>query len=389
MTDDLAGLVRAVFGAPEPELPHDEAPEFGALLRPGRIWLRRLAAEGLGVPAWPSRCGGRGASPEQAAEIRRLLAARRPPDLYPFSIGTGVAGPVILDFGSRDQQHRWLSAIARGERIVCQMFSEPEAGSDLANVSTIARPTDGGWSLSGQKVWTSRAIYADWGLCLARTDTAAPKHSGLTMFVVPMRGPGVDVRPLRQMNGDLHFSEVFLDDVRLDDRDRLGAVGAGWPIAVAALGYERASIVGYGGGSRRRQRGVPDWLEDLASAGRLADPVLRDQAMRAYILERVQRFAALPPSAGAQRPSGGSGGKLRQVAAFKACAEVLVAAAGAHGMLGDCGAHETFLVAPSMSIRGGTDQIQRNVIAERVLGLPAETRFDRDVPWSRSRSSLI
>lgn len=351
----------------------------------GRQYLAGVVDAGLSAPAWPVAFGGRDASKDEVAQLKQVHAAYAVPDLYPFRVGLHMVGPTLLEHGTDEQRDRWLRPIASGEAIWCQLFSEPDAGSDLANVSTTARRDGGDWVLDGQKVWTSRGAYADWGICLARHDGEVPKHAGLTMFAVRMDAPGVDVRPLRQMNGDTHFSEVFLAGAQVPDADRIAEVGTGWKVTVALLAHERAAA------DRSAPRSVGDsnlpvWLAELAGAGRLrGNPVLRDRTMALYAYEEAIRFTQLRAvSTGAA----GSGLKLHGAASFKLRAELVLDAHGPFGMLTDCDGHVDFMTAPSMSIRGGTDEIQRNVVGERVLGLPGEPRLDRDVPWSTSRRGL-
>jgi alkylation response protein AidB-like acyl-CoA dehydrogenase len=358
-----------------------------------REYLRALAPGGWIVPAWPAQFGGRGASPAEAARVRAVLGEFPARDLYPFMVGLYLVGPSLLVHGSDEQKSRWLPPIAGGTDIWCQMFSEPSAGSDLANVATRAHQDGDEWVITGQKVWTSRGAYADWGLCLARTDPDVPKHQGLTMFAVRMSAPGVDVRPLRQMNGDEHFSEVFLQDVRVTDGDRVGEAGAGWKVALTVLAHERTG--GQSGGGRRTsavagRMTVPSWLSELADSGALDDDVLADRAMRVYVDECVVHMtrARVAANAKARRAPGpeGSGLKLRAAAVFKERADLIKDAQGLRGLLTTAPGHIEFLTAPSMSIRGGTDEIQRNIIGERVLGLASEPRVDRDKPWSQTRT---
>jgi alkylation response protein AidB-like acyl-CoA dehydrogenase len=235
--------------------PHDHVSTLGAGgydLEAGRRFLADMARYGFGAPAWPAAYGGCGAAGEEVALIERVLDEFAVPDLYPFRVGLRMVGPTLLERGSEQQRARWLPPTARGEAVWCQMFSEPEAGSDLANVAMSARPSNKGWVLNGQKVWTSRGTYADWGICLARTDPLAPKHHGLTMFALRMTAPAVDDRPLRLMNGDAHFTEVFVTDAVVDDGDRMGPVGKGWSVAVTLLAHERV------GGARIAARATDD-----------------------------------------------------------------------------------------------------------------------------------
>ena len=347
----------------------------------GRRYLAATVALGLAVPTWPVEHGGRGAGPIEAAFIKQVHEEFAIPDLYPFRVGLHMVGPTLLEQGTLDQRRQWLRAIAAGDHIWCQLFSEPDAGSDLANVSTMAGHAGADWVLDGQKVWTSRGAYADWGICLARHNPDLPKHEGLTMFAVKMDSTGVEVRPLRQMNGDTHFSQVYLSEVLVSDAHRIGAVGDGWRVALTLLGHERAAA------DRGAPRAVgddslPTWLAALSSSGRLRDdPVLRQRALDLYGYEEYIRVTQRRRT----DATAGSGLKLHGAASFKSRAELMVDAQGARGMLADGDATIDLLTAPSMSIRGGTDEIQRNVIAERVLGLPAEPRLDRDISWSESR----
>jgi alkylation response protein AidB-like acyl-CoA dehydrogenase len=358
-----------------------------------RRYVESLASGGWNVPEWPRKFGGRGSSKADAVEIRRLIGEFRGPDLYPFIVGFYMVGPTLMQHGTRQQQERFLPRIADGTEIWCQMFSEPEAGSDLANVATHASRRGNTWALTGQKIWTSRAAYAEWGLCLARTDPNVPKHRGLTMFTVPMRATGVEVRPLVQMNGDDHFSEVFLDDVVIGEEQRIGAAGDGWTVALSVLSLERsASSQIVRNDSSDGVDGSPDlppWLRQLRSVGYLEDPVRRHVAVGIYIASEVSRVGTLRAASNAHlgRAIGPEGSlqKLRNSGLYKARAYTLKEAYGATGMLNDHPGHDEAVTAPSMSIRGGTDEIQRNIIAERVLGLPPEPRLDRNLSWAETR----
>jgi alkylation response protein AidB-like acyl-CoA dehydrogenase len=354
-----------------------------------RRYLRALATGGWAVPSWPAEFGGREASPEQAELIRAALADLPRPDLYAFQVGIDLVGPSLLVHGTGEQKRRWLHTIADGSEIWCQMFSEPSAGSDLANVATRARRDGDEWVLTGQKVWTSRGAYATWGIVLTRTDPSRPKHQGLTVFAVRMDNPGITVRPLRQMNGDQHFSEVFLEDARVGDADRIGAVGEGWKVALTVLANERTGLKDEAG-TAASVTDAPVWLTELAASGALRDEVLRDRAMRVYVDECVVRLMQVRSAASLRAGNApgpmGSGQKLRAAAVFKQRAELMKDALGLGALLSDTPGNVEFLTAPSMSIRGGTDEIQRTIIGERVLGLEREPRVDRDVPWQDSRT---
>ena len=210
-------------------------------LETGRNYLQTLVKEGWMLPTWPQKYGGRDSTPEEASQISRILGSFEGADLYPYGVGLSLVGPVLMELGTHDQMNRWLLPIANGSEIWCQMFSEPDAGSDLANVAMSAEKDGEEWILNGSKVWTSRGAYSKWGMCLARTDPETTKHSGLTMFAVDMESEGIEVRTIEQMNGDKHFSEVFVSDLAVEDRNRIGELGDGWKIAVKTLALERSS----------------------------------------------------------------------------------------------------------------------------------------------------
>jgi alkylation response protein AidB-like acyl-CoA dehydrogenase len=355
-------------------------------VEPGRRFLAALAPGGWAVPTWPAEAGGRGASVEDAAVIAEALGGYEVPDLYPYLVGLHVVGPTLLAIATPEQRRRWLPAIADGSVIWCQLFSEPGAGSDLATLGARAERDGDTWRVTGQKVWSSRAAYAGLGFLLARTDPNVPKHVGITAFALDMHAPGVEVRSLRQMNGDAHFSEVFLDAAPVVDADRIGEPGAGWRVARTALANERGALGAVGGGT-----GVSTTrLAALARArGRADEPMVRDRVVAAHVMAEASRLTRARARARAEagRTPGpeGSGGKLAGSATFKAAADTAMDLLGPAGVAGDDPITDEwrtlFLTAPSVSIRGGTDEIQRNIVGERVLGLPAEPRVDTDRPW--------
>ena len=371
---DLAARVRADAEAAgvRPRVEGVVAPLLGAGnddLGPGRDYL---AAMGHWVVAgWPEANGGMGLAGDEAAEVRQALAGLTVPDLYPFAVGLALAGPTLLEHGTPEQQARWLAPIARGETIWCQLFSEPDAGSDLAGLTTRAERDGDLWRVSGAKVWASRAHYADRGLLLARSDWSVPKHAGITVFGVDLRSPGIEVAPLVQMNGDAHFNQVFLDEVEVPDDDRVGPPGAGWGIARSVLALER----GGGAGAPAAGLGLGDTtalLDVLRETGRASDPLARDRAMRIHSGAMTRRWAG----------RGTPGAKIAMADGLEASTGLALEALGAAGMLTDGEWGTTFLTAPSLSIRGGTDEIQRNQVGERALGLPREPSVDRDVPFA-------
>jgi alkylation response protein AidB-like acyl-CoA dehydrogenase len=358
-------------------------------LEAGRAYLRALADGGWAVPTWPAEYGGLGATPAQAGVVAQELARFDVPDLYPYLIGLAIAGPTLVAHATPEQCSRWLPAIRTGDDIWCQLFSEPDAGSDLASLATRAERDGEQWRVTGSKVWTSRAHYSQRGLLLARTDPSVPKHAGITAFALDMRASGVTVSPLRQMNGDTHFSEVHFDDAPVADADRIDGPGEGWRVARTALTYERGGGAVGGGGWGAD---LKDRLVDLVRRRRATtDPLVRQQLAATIIELEVARLTArrARDAARAGRSPGpeGSGSKLRGSAGLKAAASLALGVLGPDGIAGidgdGNGEWETlFLTSPSISIRGGTDEIQRNIVGERVLGLPPEPRADVDVPFA-------
>jgi acyl-CoA dehydrogenase len=303
-----------------------------------------------------------------------------------FAIAIGMVGPTILAHGTDEQRQRYLPAMLRGDEVWCQLFSEPEAGSDLASLATRAVLDGDEWVATGQKVWTSVAERAEWGILLARTDLDVPKHAGITYFLLDMRTPGIEIRPLRQMTGHAHFSEVFLDDVRVPAANVLGGVGDGWKVAQTTLASERTAIAGGSGGAD------PPGLAALArQLGKGDDPLVRQAVVEAHLrgeLLRYLRLRAQTALSQGRRPGAETSVmKLAYARFMQQMTNAAMHVQGATAMLaGDelpaGGVWTTkFLHAPSLRIAGGSDQVQANIIGERVLGLPAEARVDRDVAF--------
>ena len=341
----------------------------------------------------------------QSGVDRRLAQAGAPPSgRVTNAIAAGQGAATILAYGSEDQKRRYLRALFTAEMMGCQLYSEPGSGSDLASLATRAVPDGGEWVVNGQKVWTSGAQGADMAILLARTDPDAPKHAGLTQFVLDMHAPGVEVRPLRQMTGGDEFSEVFLTDVRVPDSERLGPVNEGWKVSQHTLVYERYNMPEVPGRGQGAVAAVVEaWQarEDKSSAAARA---LRDELMRHWVEAEVVRL--LQMRAGVLRARGSSGpegslGKLAVSRAGRRLAEwapVLLGAAGALveggyapragssgvGRRGRRSLAMECVGSPSTAIAGGTDQIQRNIIGDRVLGLPREPAVDRGVAWSQT-----
>ena len=379
-------------------------------------WRGRLADAGWAFPAWPEQWCGRSLPPAEAASVARELAAAGVPG-PPDGVGTVLVAPVLLEYGSDDLKRRLIRPTATGEVSWCQLFSEPGAGSDLASLSTRAEPGPDGWLVTGQKVWSTGAATADYGLLLARTDAEVPKHEGITCFVLPMRQPGVIVRPLRQMNGHSSFNEVFLDGAFVPSQDLIGEPGVGWRVARTVLAHERRlqaqrPAAAPAGAARRTWReaiaeriaasephkwypqraGRPDLVIEQARAmGMAADPVIRQEIAKLLTLTwpsrwMVERFQA-GWAAGQHPGPEGSLAKLASSRIARQSARVHAMIAGTSGMLAGPDSPlggviaEIAVSVPAISIAGGTDEIQRTIVAERILGLPREPDASVGVPF--------
>ena len=382
--------------------------------KPGRSpseWTATLVDAGYAAPSWPREWFGRGYSPEVSAvvaeELRRAGAPGGGRDV------TDLAGNTILAHGSDDLKRRALRPLLTNESTWCLLYSEPGAGSDLAAVQTRAERDGDEWVVNGQKVWTSFAHQASHGLLIARTNWDVPKHLGITFFFFPMRQPGVEVRPLRQITGGAHFNEVFLTDARVADADRVGEVDAGWRVLQTALAYERVllggseqsvdSIAGRAGDDAPRNDshveaavGNADPAALARRLGRDRDPVVRQAIAHLYSLRMVNQWTTSRGLAELERNSSSSAASLSKLA----MSEILHTAArvgalilGAETMLDGpdhpdaASVNRAALTAYVNSIGGGTDQIQRNILGERVLGLPREPQVDRDIPFRDVRKA--
>ncbi len=351
-----------------------------------RAWQRTLADAGWGAPIWPPEVGGRGFGPVELAIWSQEKA--RVGANVPFNIvGFGMAGPTIITHGTAEQKQRFLLPMLRGEEIWCQLFSEPGAGSDLAGLSTRAERDGDEWVVHGQKVWSSGADVADFGILLARHDPDVPKHQGLTYFIADMRAPGVEVRPLRQLNGESHFSEVFFSDVRIPDTNRIAEPGEGWTVARTTLLYERMSLGDVTAGIT-----FPfDKLVEIARARDALGGTTRDDLVDIYIRERLLEFLnnrILSKLGKGEIPTAeGSVVKLMLANLGTQASTLGLRLLGGDGaLLTDDGPQQAFLWEKAMHLGGGTDEVQRNQIAERVLGLPRDHHPDRDRPFRESRA---
>jgi len=366
---------------------------------PDREFLGRQFDLGLAWVHFPEGRGGLDASPKYQEAIDARITAAGGPRIGARNPIAGMAAPTLLTHGSPDQLDHYLRPMFTCEDIWCQLFSEPGAGSDVAALATRAQRDGDEWLVNGQKVWTTMAHRARWGLLVARTDPEAPKHKGMSYFVLDMQAPGVEVRPLRQMTGEAEFNEVYLTDVRIPDAERLGAEGEGWRVAMTTLMNERVSI---GGSVAPRGSGpigeaVRLWRARPADQ---QDPATKDRLMRRWVEAEVGRLTNLRAQQMRQVGNPGPEGSIAKLAfaelnksVFELCLDLL----GPAGMLyrsyemirpeeagfgGDGDVAKAFLRVRANSIEGGTSEIMKNILGERVLGLPGDVRTDKDVPWS-------
>jgi alkylation response protein AidB-like acyl-CoA dehydrogenase len=357
----------------------DDAADVAA----ARAWQRTRYENGFGWITGPTRFGGRELSSLHDLTYDLVEAEYDVPDTEVLSvIGLGMVGPTILTHGTDELRERYLPGMYRGDLLACQLFSEPGAGSDLASVATRAVRDGDDWIVNGQKVWTSSAQHAQVGELLCRTDPEAPKHRGITAFVLDMSLPGVSVRPLRQMTGGAEFNEVFLDDVRIPDSHRLGEVDGGWRVAVTTLMNERGTVAANSGGVAVEAISPPRLYALMEHLGRSGDPVARQEL--AGLAIDVLAARALTARATRRLQAGAAPGPEGSIAKLCFATNLTRAAHFAADLLGDeitadSGAWGTFswnqllLAAPALRILGGTEEIMKNILAERVLGMPKET----------------
>ena len=360
-------------------------------LSAARRWQACKAAAGYARVSWPREWGGAGGTPIQQVIFNQEEARYEVPTGF-FGIGLGMCIPTVAKFADAATRARFIGPALRGEEIWCQLFSEPAAGSDLAGLRTRAVRHGEGWRIDGQKVWTTGAHYSDYGLLLVRSDAAVPKHAGLTMFWIEMKTPGVTVRPIHQMSGSSEFNEVFLTDVLVPDTQRLGDVGSGWQVAVFTLLNERLE------GSKDRG---PTFEQILALArsvpsGRgtvLEDPAFRRRLAQWYVQAeglRLARYRTLTALSRGRTPGPEAAiGKLVAANRLQELTDQLIECQELYGLITDpvvaaqqASVQRDYLHAPGLRIAGGTDEILKSLIAERVLGLPAEIRTDKRVPFS-------
>lgn len=356
-------------------------------MKRAKDWQAKKAAAGYAQITWPKEMGGRGGTPIQQV-IWNQEEAKFDAPTGPFTIGLGMCIPTVIAFGSDAHKKRYVSKALTGEEIWCQLFSEPAAGSDVAGVKTRAVKDGEDWVINGQKVWTSGAHYSDYGILLCRTDPSVPKHKGLTMFIVNMKDPGVEARPIHQASGGREFNEVYFTDVRIPDTDRLGEPGQGWKVALVTLMNERLAVGGSPG---------PDWAEIMnyaREAGTLSDGAFRAKladwyvAAQGYKLTKFRTQTAL--SKGETPGPESSIGKVITANQLQDICNSAIEMQGHYGLMteedrmpADALFQQSFMWAPGLRIAGGTDEILKNIIAERVLGLPGDIRVDKDVPFDQ------
>jgi acyl-CoA dehydrogenase len=369
----LAGLKR-------PHLPDygDDHVEGGSFLTPWRAWQRMLYDGGWGAITWPAAYKGRGRGPIEQIIFNQELSRLGVGESL-FLVGLAMAGPTLIAHGTPEQKERHLAKILAGEEIWCQLFSEPGAGSDLAAVSTRAERDGDSWVVTGQKTWCSGGEYSDWGILLARTDPTVPKHAGITYFLLDMKSPGVETAPLRQMSGGAHFNEIFLNEVRIPDSCRLDEVGAGWKVANTTLVNERMAM---GGLERFSWEALAEHARE--NAGQI-DGVVRDDLGRLYCwmkaLELLNARVITKLGRGQMPAAESSVMKMALARVLTSGSDLGLRLQGPGAMARRGFWQNQFLIAPAFHIAGGTDEIQKNICAERVLGMPVEPRSDRDVAF--------
>jgi alkylation response protein AidB-like acyl-CoA dehydrogenase len=362
------------------------------ILEVAKAWQKKKADAGWACLHWPREYGGRGATP-----IERVIWQQEEGAFGKLSgmfiIGHGMCGPTMMAFAGEDQKRKYLPPLASGEKIWCQLFSEPAGGSDVAGLRTRAEKNGDDWIINGQKIWTSGAHYSDYGILLTRTDPNVAKHKGLTMFFLDMKSPGVEIKPIKQANGQSDFNEVYFTDVKIPDVQRLGAVNDGWNVSLTTLMNERMSI---GAGV---STGFPELFEFCDSLMLEDGPAIDDRNVRSKLANwavkasglKYTSMRAISALSKGERPGPeNSIGKLVAGSMIQDVAAYALDLQGAAGVLSgpeDAEATGKFqamlLRAPGTRVEGGTDEIMRNIIAERVLGLPGDIRVDKDVPFNK------
>ena len=370
----------------------DRDQRTAALVKAAKAWQKKKADAGFACLTWPKEYGGRAATP-----IQRVIWDQEEGKYGalsgPFAIGQGMCGPTVMAYASEDQKRRYLPPLASGEEVWCQLFSEPAGGSDLAGLRTKAERDGDDWIINGQKIWTTGAHFSDYGILITRTDPTLPKHKGLTMFFLDMKSPGVEVRPIKQASGHSGFNEVYFTNVRIPDAQRLGKVNDGWNVSLTTLMNERFSI------GARLATGVPEFF-DFASDTKMADGTLAidDKAVRENLATWAARanglkytsYRAISALSRGERP--GPENSIGKLVAAPMMQDIAMYALELQGQMGAVARddaspagklYQMLYGAIGMRIAGGTDEVMRNIIAERVLGLPGDIRVDKDLPFNK------
>lgn len=359
-------------------------------LQSAKAWQTQKAKDGWAVLHWPQAYGGRGATPIEQVIWSQEEAHYIVPNYF-FDIGQGMCGPTMMAYATEEQKTRYLPKLASGEEIWCQLFSEPVAGSDLAGLQTRSVQEGDHWVINGQKVWTSGAHYSDYGILVTRSDPTVPKHQGLTFFFLDMKSAGVEVKPIRQMNGDARFNEVFFNDVCIPDSQRLGAVGDGWRVSLTVLMNERFAVGDLPGVTVDKALALAKTLE-MEGEPALENPAIRQQLAEWYCLHsglKNTRFRTISALSRGEAPGPEASitklvraKNIQDMSAF--CMDLM----DMSGILTDpskvpheAAFQESLLSAPGYRIAGGSDEILKNIIAERVLGLPQDPRVDKNIPF--------
>lgn len=385
---DFRAEARAFLGQhldPKGDKPLRQRIDGKEYMRRAKEWQAMKAKAGYAQITWPKEIGGRGGTSMQQV-IWNQEESKFDAPTGPFTIGLGMCVPTVIAFGSDEHKKRYVSPALTGNEIWCQLFSEPAAGSDVAGVKTRAVKEGDEWVINGQKVWTTGAQFSDYGILLTRTDPKAFKHKGLTMFIVNMKDPAIEVRPIHQASGGREFNEVYFTDLRVPDSDRLGEVGQGWKVAIVTLMNERLAVGGSPG---------PDWREIMDYAreqGTLSDAAFRSKladwyvAAQGYKLTKFRTQTAL--SKGETPGPESSIGKIITANHLQDICNSAIEMQDHYGIMSDTETmpqdalfQQSFMWAPGLRIAGGTDEILKNIIAERVLGLPQDTRVDKNVPF--------
>jgi acyl-CoA dehydrogenase len=359
-----------------------------------KAWQKTKAKAGYARITWPKGMGGIGGTPMQSIIFSQEESKYDVANGGPFAIGLGMCIPTLMAYGSEEAKKRFVWPAVQGDEIWCQLFSEPAGGSDVANLRTRAEKNGDTWTINGSKIWTTGAQFSDYGIILTRTDPNVPKHKGLTMFYIDMKDPGVDIRPIKQASGGSGFNEIFFTDVKVKDSQRLGEVGQGWTVALTTLMHERLAVGGGQGGGLD----VPQLMQ-LARSLELEDgPAIKNAAVREKIADWYVRSAGLryttmrTMTALSQGKQPGPEASIAKIVVASKLQDLSAFAMDLEGEAGilqgpDAPMHGMFqggwLSSPGLRIAGGTDEILRNIIAERVLGLPQDIRVDKDVPFNK------